>query len=64
MFDDIEDIFTEASPNTVLAEGIESFVEWPDFLDSGNLALEIDETWSPFGWSIGWRKCFLIIFKV
>lgn len=52
MITEIEDLFTETSLNTeLLVEGIESLVDWPDYLDNGTLGFEFDGTFPSVGWS-------------
>ncbi|CAI7611447.1 unnamed protein product [Penicillium manginii] len=52
MITEIEELFTETSSDTgILAEGIESLVDWPDYLDNGTLGFEFDETFPSVGWS-------------
>jgi hypothetical protein len=50
MITEIEDLFTETPLNTeLLVEGIESLVDWPDYLDNGTLGFEFDETFPSAG---------------
>lgn len=52
MINEIENMFSEASVNLGLPEGIESFVDWPEYLDSGTLGFDLEETFPSFqaGW--------------
>ena len=51
MIHDIEDLFTDITPNTDLTEGVEDVVEWPEYLNAENMTFALDETLPPFSWS-------------
>ncbi|KAH8434480.1 fungal specific transcription factor domain-containing protein [Aspergillus melleus] len=51
MIRDIEELFTETPSNPVLTERIEDLVDWPEYMDTGNMSFEFDETFPSFGWS-------------
>lgn len=50
MIDEIEAIFTDNSSYIGIAEGIENFEDWPDYLEGGNWGFEFDETFPSVGW--------------
>ncbi|KAE8401785.1 hypothetical protein BDV37DRAFT_253974 [Aspergillus pseudonomiae] len=51
MIHDIEDLFTDITPNTDLTERVEDVVEWPEYLNAENMTFALDETLPPFSWS-------------
>ncbi|PLB53913.1 hypothetical protein P170DRAFT_469393 [Aspergillus steynii IBT 23096] len=51
MIHDIENLFTETPFNTGLTEGIEDLVDWPEYMNTDNVAFGFDDTFPSFGWS-------------